>query len=50
VTPSVVLPNAIVDALARQPPRDPEALAQIPYFGEKRVRLYGQELLTLLAE
>jgi ribonuclease D len=49
VTPSVVLPNAIVDALSREPPKDTDALAQVPYFGEKRVRLYGQELLALLA-
>ncbi|QDE70852.1 MULTISPECIES: ribonuclease D [Myxococcus] len=49
VTPSVVLTNPLMDALASQPPKDVEALAQVPYLGEKRVRLYGPALLELLA-
>ncbi|MCY1020412.1 ribonuclease D [Pyxidicoccus sp. MSG2] len=49
VTPSAVLPNPILDVLAGRPPRDVEELAQVPYFGEKRVRLYGPALLELLA-
>ena len=48
VTPSVVLSNALVDDLARNAPRSLEALGELPYFGEKRVRLYGEELLQLL--
>jgi ribonuclease D len=34
--------------LAKAPPRDLSELAQVPYFGEKRLRLYGKELLLLL--
>ncbi|NOK06130.1 MULTISPECIES: ribonuclease D [Myxococcus] len=49
VTPSVVLTNPLMDALASQPPKDVEALAQVPYLGEKRVRLYGPALVELLA-
>ncbi|MFL5349978.1 MAG: ribonuclease D [Hyalangium sp.] len=49
VTPSVVLPNPVMDALASLPPRNLEELAKVPWFGEKRVRLYGAELLALLA-
>jgi ribonuclease D len=48
VTPSVVLPNAIIDALATQPPATVDGLRALPYFGEKRVRLYGEALLALL--
>jgi ribonuclease D len=50
VTPSVVLPNPILDALASQPPPDLEALAQVPYLGEKRLQLYGAALVELLAQ
>lgn len=50
VTPSVVLPNPILDALASQPPPSLEALAQVPYFGEKRLQLYGTALIELLAQ
>jgi len=49
VTPSVVLPNPIMDALAAIPPRTLEELAKVPWVGEKRVRLYGADLLALLA-
>lgn len=48
VTPSVVLPNSLVDDLADAQPRTLEAIAQVPYFGEKRLRLYGEELLRVL--
>jgi len=48
VTPSVVLPNPLVDELAATPPADVEALAHVPYFGEKRVGLYGADLVALL--
>jgi ribonuclease D len=50
VTPSVVLPNPILDTLASKPPANLEELGTVPYIGEKRVRLYGEELLTLLAQ
>jgi len=48
VTPSVVLTNPLVEALAREPPPSREALLAVPYLGEKRVRLYGDALLRLL--
>lgn len=50
VTPSVVLTNPLMDALASTPPRNLEELAKVPWFGEKRVRLYGADLLALLAQ
>lgn len=49
VTPSVVLTNPMMDALAAHPPKSLEALAAVPYLGEKRFRLYGPALLELLA-
>ncbi len=48
VTPSVVLTNPLMDELAARPPASIEALRTLPYFGEKRVRLYGNELVGLL--
>ena len=48
VTPSVVLTNPLVEQLAGAPPADVEALAHVPYFGEKRTRLYGAALVELL--
>ncbi len=50
VTPSAVLPNPLVEQLAGTPPADLESLARMPYLGEKRVRLYGEALLRLLAD
>jgi ribonuclease D len=50
VTPSVVLPNPVMDVLASRPPRNLEELAKVPWIGEKRVRLYGEELLALLSQ
>jgi ribonuclease D len=50
VTPSVVLPNPIMDVLAATPPRTLEELARVPWLGEKRVRLYGTDLLALLSQ
>ncbi len=49
-TPSVVLPNPVMDTLASVPPRNLEELSKVPWLGEKRVRLYGAELLALLAQ
>ncbi len=50
VTPSAVLSNPLVDALASKPPRDFDELRAIPYFGDKRVQLYGKQLLELLVK
>jgi ribonuclease D len=50
VTPSVVLPNPILDMIAGQPPKSLEELGQVPYFGEKRLQLYGPALIELLAQ
>jgi ribonuclease D len=49
VTASVVLPNPLLMDLAAQPPANVEALAQFPYFGAKRVALYGADLVALLS-
>ncbi len=49
VTPSVVLPNALVDDLARTNPRAKDELSRVPYLGEKRLSLYGQRILDTLA-
>jgi ribonuclease D len=50
VTPSVVLPNPLLDALASRPLADLDALRALPYFGDKRVQLYGESLLAVLAQ
>jgi ribonuclease D len=50
VTPSVVLPNPVLEALAATPPRSLEELSRVPWLGEKRVRLHGEELLALLSQ
>jgi ribonuclease D len=50
VTPSAVLPNPLFDALVSRPPSTLEELRALPWFGEKRVWLYGEELLALLAQ
>ncbi|MFP2930565.1 ribonuclease D [Pyxidicoccus sp. 3LG] len=49
VTPSVVLPNPVLDVIATRPPQNLEELAQVPWFGDKRLQLYGQALIELLA-
>ena len=48
VTPSVILPNALLDELAAAPPPSLDALGGLHWFGEKRLRLYGEELIALL--
>jgi ribonuclease D len=50
MTPSVVLPNPIFDTLVSRPPTSLDELRAVPYFGDKRVQLYGEELLELLAQ
>lgn len=49
VTPSVVLSNPLVEALAAKPPLQLEDLAEIPWFGQKRIALYGEALVKLLS-
>ena len=49
VTPSVVLSNALVEELASTAPASPEALERVPYFGQKRLALYGDVLMGLLS-
>lgn len=48
VTPSVVLPNLLVEDLARRAPRTLEELAVVPYFGAKRLERHGEAVLTRL--
>ncbi|HZI06965.1 MAG TPA: HRDC domain-containing protein [Archangium sp.] len=50
VTPSVVLPNPVFDTLVSRPPANLDELRTVPYIGEKRVELYGEDLLALLAQ
>lgn len=50
VLPAVVLPTYLVERLASEPPRDLEELASVPWFGEKRVKLYGEQLVGLLKQ
>ncbi len=50
VTPSAILPNALVSELARTPPDSVDFLAQVQYFGEKRLTLYGAEIVSLLLQ
>lgn len=50
VTPSVVLPNPLVEDLSRLGPMEPEQIGALPWFGEKRQRLYAAELSELLAK
>lgn len=49
VTPSVVLPNPLVEELTKLSAPSAEEIGAIPYFGEKRRRLYAAELAELLA-
>jgi ribonuclease D len=48
VTPSVVLPNALVEVIAAAAPTSLDALRAVPFFGEKRVLLHGASLLAAL--
>jgi ribonuclease D len=49
VTPSVVLPNLLVEDLSQSYPRSLDELARVPYLGPKRLALYGQQVLEVLA-
>jgi ribonuclease D len=48
VSPSVVLSNALVSELASINPRTLDALKAMPFFGEKRVALYGPAIIATL--
>lgn len=48
VTPSVVLPNLLIEDLAQRFPRAHDELGVVPYLGAKRLATYGQELLDVL--
>ncbi|MEW5742649.1 MAG: HRDC domain-containing protein [Myxococcota bacterium] len=48
VTPSVVLPNALVEMIAEAAPKTLDELRQIPFFGEKRALRHGESLLAAL--
>ena len=49
VTPSVVLSNPLVDEIATLNPKAPELLATLPWFGPKRLALYGEAIVATLA-
>ena len=49
MTPSVVLTNPLTEELAANPPKTVEDLNRVKYLGPKRIRLYGAELVALLA-
>ncbi len=49
VTPSVVLPNALLEALADAPPESVDVLAKMPYFGKRRLELHGSDIIQVLA-
>jgi ribonuclease D len=48
VTGSVVLSNPLVEEIASLNPRDRSQLETLPFFGEKRLRLYGEALIATL--
>lgn len=50
VLPMVVLPNPVLDRLAADPPADLEALARVPWLGDKRVALHGEAILAALRD
>ncbi|HYV45618.1 MAG TPA: ribonuclease D [Myxococcaceae bacterium] len=50
VTPSVVLPNALVEDLSRLGSPGAKEIGAVPWFGEKRERLYAADLAELLAK
>lgn len=49
VTGSVVLSNPLVAEIASLDPRDPEQLVALPFFGKKRLALYGEAIVATLA-
>lgn len=49
VTPSVVLPNSLIEALSDEPPASVDVLAKVPYFGKRRLELHGSDIVAVLA-
>ncbi len=49
VTGSVVLTNPLIDELAATAPKSREALLAMRWLGEKRVRLYAEDLLRIIS-
>jgi len=49
VTPSVVLPNPLLEDLVVAAPRSVEGLQALKYFGPRRLELYASEVLAVLA-
>ena len=50
VTPSVVLPNLLVEDLARTWPKSRAELEAVPYFGQRRLERYCDAVLARLRE
>jgi ribonuclease D len=48
VTPSVVMPNLLVEDLSTRFPRTLDELATVPYLGGRRLAEYGAQLLEVL--
>ena len=46
----VVLPNHVVEKIAARRPKTLEELADVPGLGEKRLRLYGDAILRIVAK
>lgn len=49
VTGSVVLSNPLVEEIAALAPTSAEQLRRLPFFGEKRLALYGEAIVATLA-
>ena len=46
----MVLPNALIEDVATLNPGEVSALATLPYFGAKRLALYGAEVLAAMKQ
>ncbi|MBM4782823.1 MAG: ribonuclease D [Archangiaceae bacterium] len=49
VTGSVILSNPLIEEIASLNPKTPEELKVLPYFGAKRLSLYGEAIVATLA-
>jgi ribonuclease D len=49
VSASVILSNPLIEEIASLNPVAPEMLATLPYFGAKRLALYGEAIVATLA-
>ncbi len=50
VAGSVVLSNPLVEEIAAMNPTSPEQLLALPFFGKKRLALYGEGIVATLAQ